>query len=91
MGAFHNAAPLVSSFTCAFVVGSIAQEFARGAAVRMRKGEGALRAVFKLVARARRRYGGYIVHVGFAISIIDEQEARFVFDYLDRTGEERRQ
>ena len=31
--------------------------------------------------------GDYVlVHVGFAISVIDEEEARFVFDYLERTG-----
>ena len=38
------------------------------------------------------KVGDYVlVHVGFAISIIDAQEARFVFDYLDRTSEERLQ
>ncbi len=35
------------------------------------------------------KVGDYVlVHVGFAISVIDEQEARFVLDYLDRTGAE---
>lgn len=28
-----------------------------------------------------------VVHVGFAISTIDEQEARRVFDYLSGTGD----
>jgi hypothetical protein len=27
------------------------------------------------------------VHVGFALSIIDEQEARFVFDFLEKMNE----
>jgi hydrogenase expression/formation protein HypC len=32
------------------------------------------------------KVGDYVlVHVGFAISIIDESEARFVFDYLEQT------
>ncbi len=31
------------------------------------------------------KVGDYVlVHVGFAISIIDESEARFVFDYLEQ-------
>jgi len=34
------------------------------------------------------RVGDYVlVHVGFAISVIDEEEARFVFDYLEKTGQ----
>lgn len=28
-----------------------------------------------------------IVHVGFALSIVDEDEARRVFDYLEQMGE----
>ena len=28
-----------------------------------------------------------LVHVGFAISVIDEREARRVFDYMDEIGE----
>lgn len=35
------------------------------------------------------KVGDYVlVHVGFAISVIDEQEARFVLDYLERTHAE---
>ncbi len=29
-----------------------------------------------------------LVHVGFAISVIDEEEAKFVFEYLEKTGQE---
>ena len=33
--------------------------------------------------------GDYVlVHVGFAISVIDEQEAQFIYDYLKQTGAE---
>jgi cytochrome c-type biogenesis protein CcmF len=60
----------MSSITCAFVAASIAQEFARGAAVRMRKGESLFTALFKLVARARRRYGGYVVHLGIVLMFV---------------------
>ncbi|MCA9534028.1 MAG: heme lyase CcmF/NrfE family subunit, partial [Myxococcales bacterium] len=82
MGAFHDAAPLVSSITCAFVAASIVQEFARGAAVRMRKGEGVGTALFKLVARARRRYGGYVVHLGIVFMFVGFTGAAY-----DRTEE----
>ena len=34
------------------------------------------------------RVGDFVlVHVGFAISTVDESEARRVFDYLDRMGD----
>jgi hydrogenase expression/formation protein HypC len=34
------------------------------------------------------RVGDYvIVHVGFALSIVDEEEAARVFDYLEQMGE----
>lgn len=33
------------------------------------------------------KIGDYVlVHVGFAISIVDEKEAQFVFDYLSSQG-----
>lgn len=34
------------------------------------------------------KVGDYVlVHVGFAISVIDEKEAQFVFDYLKQTND----
>jgi cytochrome c-type biogenesis protein CcmF len=55
----------------AFVVVSVGQEFWRGVAVRRRMtGEQPLAALFSLVGRNRRRYGGYIVHVGMAALFI---------------------
>jgi hydrogenase expression/formation protein HypC len=34
------------------------------------------------------KVGDYVlVHVGFAISVIDEREAQFVFDYIKHTPE----
>lgn len=34
------------------------------------------------------KVGDYVVvHVGFALSIVDEQEAQQVFDYLNQMGE----
>lgn len=49
----------------AFNIAAVVQEFWRGVAARMRaRNEGALTALARLVSRHRRRYGGYIVHVG---------------------------
>src|SRR5439155_3764299 len=59
-------------FGCAaFVVGSIAQEFFRG--TRARRAIARERvpiALLALVRRNRRRYGGYVVHVGMAVLFV---------------------
>jgi cytochrome c-type biogenesis protein CcmF len=53
---------------CGFVAGTIAQEFWKGAAVRSRNtGTDRLTALVGLVGRNKRRYGGYIVHVGITL------------------------
>jgi cytochrome c-type biogenesis protein CcmF len=55
----------------AFVFGTVAQEFWRGTgARRAMAGEAAPMAVVQLVRRNRRRYGGYIVHLGMALLFI---------------------
>jgi cytochrome c-type biogenesis protein CcmF len=52
----------------AFVLGTLAQEFWRGARVRQgATGTDIATALIGLVARSRRRYGGYIVHVGIVL------------------------
>ncbi len=54
-----------------FVVAVVVQEFARGtAARRTMSGESTPRALYTLVTRNRRRYGGYIVHVGMALLFV---------------------
>ena len=56
---------------CAFVLGTIGQEFVRGANVRREATEtDLLTAMVGLVMRARRRYGGYIVHVGIVLMFL---------------------
>jgi cytochrome c-type biogenesis protein CcmF len=53
---------------CAFVAAAITQEFVRGARVRRAAtGTDALTAGIGLVMRERRRYGGYIVHLGIVL------------------------
>ena len=62
----------LAMFVCgAFVVASVGQEFWRGVGVRRAMtGENPLAALRSLVARNRRRYGGYLVHVGMALLFI---------------------
>jgi cytochrome c-type biogenesis protein CcmF len=59
-------------FCCAaFVLGSLGQEFWRGTRARMSvAGELAPVALFGLVRRNRRRYGGYVVHLGMAVLFV---------------------
>jgi cytochrome c-type biogenesis protein CcmF len=53
---------------CAFVTGTIVQEFIRGGNVRRRAtGTDLLTAIIGLVGRNKRRYGGYIVHLGIVL------------------------
>jgi cytochrome c-type biogenesis protein CcmF len=55
----------------AFVAGTVAQEFYRGVRARRRMhGEAVPVALFRLIERNRRRYGGYIVHVGVLIYFV---------------------
>jgi cytochrome c-type biogenesis protein CcmF len=55
----------------AFAVTGLAQEFWTGTVARRRlSGEAAPQALVGLVARNRRRYGGYIVHAGIAVLLI---------------------
>ena len=54
-----------------FVTATIVQEFARGARARHRQyGEAYAFALARLLARNRRRYGGYIVHTGMVILFV---------------------
>jgi cytochrome c-type biogenesis protein CcmF len=68
LGSIYGVMPLISSTLCAFVLAAIVQEFQRGVAVRRKnKGENLLVALFELVSRGRRRYGGYVVHAGIVL------------------------
>lgn len=65
LAGIYGAAPLMASFLCTFVLVGHLQEFWRGTRVRMKTaGENFFLALFELVTRAKRRYGGYIVHLG---------------------------
>ena len=56
---------------CGFVVGTVGQEYVRGAFVRRGvTGTDLLTAMIGLVMRSRRRYGGYVVHLGIVLMML---------------------
>jgi cytochrome c-type biogenesis protein CcmF len=60
--------PLLSFGLCAFTIASIGQEFVRGVAARRRQsGSDPFTSLFGLVLSRRRKYGGYVVHLGIAL------------------------
>jgi cytochrome c-type biogenesis protein CcmF len=66
---------------CAFVAATIVQEFVRGARVRQRAtGTDLLTALVGLVARSKRRYGGYIVHLGIVMMFLGFAGNQFKVD-----------
>ena len=67
-GGLRQWAPLTCFALCAFVIGTIGQEFWRAAQIRRRNtGTDLFTALVGLVGRNKRRYGGYIVHVGIVL------------------------
>ncbi|MCC6553192.1 MAG: heme lyase CcmF/NrfE family subunit [Polyangiaceae bacterium] len=68
--------PFLTTAIAAFNLAVVVQEFQRGMAARQKaaeqKGapESLFAAFYNLVSRSRRRYGGYIVHVGIAVMFI---------------------
>lgn len=63
--------PAVVGFgTCAFAGIVTVLEIARGVAARMRRGESGIVATARLFHLGRRRYGGYIVHLGIVLLAI---------------------
>ncbi|MGH7805482.1 MAG: heme lyase CcmF/NrfE family subunit, partial [Candidatus Binatia bacterium] len=67
----RQVAALTSFSLCAFVVGTVVQEFWRGTRARQRLvGESAWTALRRLVGKNRRRYGGYVIHVGVVLIFV---------------------
>jgi cytochrome c-type biogenesis protein CcmF len=59
---------LINFGLCAFVIASIVQEYWRGVRVRRRQtGSDPFTSLLGLVLSKRRKYGGYIVHLGIAV------------------------
>jgi cytochrome c-type biogenesis protein CcmF len=71
LGAGRSPIGLAAYTFCAFVLGSIVLEFVQGTRARMAlSDDGPLRAFNALVARNRRRYGGYVVHAAIVLLAI---------------------
>ncbi|HSD77236.1 MAG TPA: cytochrome c-type biogenesis CcmF C-terminal domain-containing protein, partial [Solirubrobacteraceae bacterium] len=71
LGVTSSATALLMFAFCAFAIAVAAQELWRGTgARRAMSGEPAPLALVSLVRRNRRRYGGYLVHVGIAVIFI---------------------
>ncbi len=64
--------PFVTFALVAFNIAVVVQEFVRGIRARqaVHKGENVLVSLFLLMAKSRRRYGGYLVHVGIAVMFV---------------------
>jgi cytochrome c-type biogenesis protein CcmF len=70
-GVTSNVGAVIMFVSGAFVLAVVVLELARGAAARRAMaGEAPPRALVNLVRRNRRRYGGYIVHVGMAVLFV---------------------
>jgi cytochrome c-type biogenesis protein CcmF len=61
---------LLGFWLCAFVLLVTLYEFWRGARARSGRGENMIVALWRLVARNRRRYGGYMIHIGVVLIAI---------------------
>jgi cytochrome c-type biogenesis protein CcmF len=67
----RNLYAIMTFSLAAFVVGTIMQEFVRGVGARHRlHGESYPQAFARLVGRNRRRYGGYVVHLGIVLYFV---------------------
>jgi len=67
VGGVREPAADVALFLCTFVLATSVQEFVWGTRVRMRAGQNVVRAFVNLVRSNRRRYGGYVVHIGMIL------------------------
>jgi cytochrome c-type biogenesis protein CcmF len=71
IGGVRHPAALLGFWLCAFVASVTLYEFWRGALARHRKsGESFPVALWRLAGRNRRRYGGYVIHLGVVLMAI---------------------
>lgn len=68
IGGVRNVYVILTFALGAFTISTVIAEFVKGARARASiEGEGAAKALVHIVQRNRRRYGGYVVHVGIVI------------------------
>ncbi|MDA1000019.1 MAG: heme lyase CcmF/NrfE family subunit [bacterium] len=70
-GGLRHVYAVLTFALCFFVLATIWLEYYRGVSARVRhQGEGLLHAIWDLTMRNKRRFGGYIVHLGMAILFV---------------------
>jgi cytochrome c-type biogenesis protein CcmF len=67
VGGMRSPGALLALWLCALVAAVTLYEFWRGARARAAHGENVFTALANLVARNRRRYGGYLIHLGVVL------------------------
>ena len=68
----------ISIWFCLFVLTGVVTEFWRGGAIRKRRHEGGMiRNMLALMVKSKRRYGGYVIHVGAALAFLGFTGAAF--------------
>lgn len=78
LAGIHSPGPLLALSLCVFVATATLSEFARAArAHRAVEGIGWALALRRTIGRNRRRYGGYIVHLGFVLIVLGLSGAAF--------------
>ncbi|HVM35279.1 MAG TPA: heme lyase CcmF/NrfE family subunit [Actinomycetota bacterium] len=73
----RSSGALLAFALCAFTFTAIAAEFARGSSVHRSRGAPWASALIQTLVRNRRRYGGYIVHLGVVLIVIGFAGAAF--------------
>jgi cytochrome c-type biogenesis protein CcmF len=69
--AIGSVLPVTATVLCAFNVAVVVQEVARGIRARRRtSNESVPSALFRLVGKARHRFGGYVVHLGIVLMFV---------------------
>jgi cytochrome c-type biogenesis protein CcmF len=83
-GAADSVPSLVLFTLAAFTLAAVASEFARGVRTRrLVSDEAAPTALLSVIRRNRRRYGGYIVHLGIAIVLLGVAASSAFNDQVD--------
>ncbi|MGZ5971429.1 MAG: cytochrome c-type biogenesis CcmF C-terminal domain-containing protein, partial [Polyangiales bacterium] len=82
LAAISAVIPVLATSLAAFNVAVITQEYTRGIAARRKTNpnEGLFAALIGLVAKARRRYGGYVVHAGIVLMFLGFTGAAYKVD-----------
>jgi cytochrome c-type biogenesis protein CcmF len=66
----HSPGALLAFGLCAFAAAAIVSEFVRGSRVYRSRGTAWPRALAQTILRNRRRYGGYVVHLGVLLIVL---------------------